>query len=249
MSKLHAFQSVLSERPLDEYPYVEKYVAFLDILGFKKLVEIADADSSIRADLVKVIQVFRTTCGEHASAGTRIAQFSDSLIITANRTEMGLKALFHGCQWLTINLVQYGVLLRGGIALGGVTHESDALFGVGINRAHAFEARDTPPRIGVDKAVVTDLSDFSELSSGHYLTTNHANGEFILHTLRELEFYNPNPPLAGMIVWDRHAKDIADLIRERIGDLNMSQYDRRKWEWLGKYWNISVGSKGILARV
>jgi hypothetical protein len=38
-----------------------------------------------------------------------------------------------------MNLIQYAVLLRGGVAVGRVSHESHILFGMGINRAYQFE--------------------------------------------------------------------------------------------------------------
>jgi hypothetical protein len=249
MSKLHAFGSALGATQPSERPYVEKYVAFVDILGFKQLVEIADADHLVRSKLIQIIHIFRTTCGEYTISGTKISQFSDSIIISSDRSEMGLSMLLHGCIWLTINLIQYGVLLRGGIALGRVTHDRDILFGIGVNRAYAFDQHDAPPRIGLDERVVDDISRSAGLSSEHYVTEDHANGDQILHTLRELEHYNPNPRLPGMISWDRHAKDISDLIRRQKRDTSISDGARRKWKWFGGYWNIAVTPNAILPKV
>ena len=130
-----------AELPEDGYPYVEKYVAFLDILGFSNLVEQADEDHALRKGLAEVLDIFQTTCGSNHTTGTRVTQFSDSLVISANRTELGLHALLNGCEWLAMNLIQYAVLLRGGVAIGRVTHEDHVLFGLGVNRAYTFEKK------------------------------------------------------------------------------------------------------------
>jgi hypothetical protein len=133
--------------PAGGFPYIEKYVGFIDMLGFRNFVQSADASAEKREALAKVIGIFRTTIGAHETFGTRVTQFSDSLVVSSDRSEPGLYAVLSGCTWLALNLVQYAVLIRGGIAIGGITHEADVLFGMGINRAHAFDKSGLPPRI------------------------------------------------------------------------------------------------------
>jgi len=113
MSNLRAVGAHAPEPPEDGYSYPEKYVAFVDILGFSDLVERADQDAELRKGLAEVLHVFQTTCGTIPAKGTRVTQFSDSVVITANRTEPGLRSILSGCEWLTMNLIQYAVLLRG----------------------------------------------------------------------------------------------------------------------------------------
>jgi|SRR5882672_3628435 len=149
MSNLRAVGAHAPEPPEDGYSYPEKYVAFVDILGFSDLVERADQDAELRKGLAEVLHVFQTTCGTIPAKGTRVTQFSDSVVITANRTEPGLRSILSGCEWLTMNLIQYAVLLRGGVAVGRVSHEPHILFGIGVNRAYRFEKSGGPPRIGL----------------------------------------------------------------------------------------------------
>ena len=233
------------EPPAGGFPYNEKYVAFIDMLGFKNLVESADASAEQREALAKVIGIFRNTIGAHETLGTRVTQFSDSLIVSADRTEVGLHALLSGCTWLAINLIQYAVLLRGGIAIGGITHETDVLFGIGINRAYAFEKSGLPPRIALDRDVASDIQRNVKLAG--FVTQDHLSGESMLHILREIEGYDAKP-VAGGIRWERHAADISEIIRLHSGP-NQPDEVRRKYAWFAGYWNRVVAKRNILPRV
>jgi hypothetical protein len=86
MSNLRAIGARAPDPPEEGYAYPEKYVAFMDILGFSNLVERADQDAELRIGLAEVLHVFQTTCGTNPATGTRVTQFSDSLVVTANRT-------------------------------------------------------------------------------------------------------------------------------------------------------------------
>jgi len=233
--------------PAGGFPYPEKYVAFIDMLGFRKFVESADASAEEREALAKIVGIFRTTIGAHESLGVRVTHFSDSLIVSSERSERGLNAVLSGCTWLALNLVQYSVLLRGGIAIGGITHEADVLFGMGVNRAYAFEKAGLPPRIGLDRNVVLDIQRSAVLSSFGFITQDHINGEPMLHILREIEGYDGKPEPGGTI-WDRHAAAIAEVIRLH-SNLEQPEEVRKKYAWLAEYWNTVVSRRNILPRV
>jgi hypothetical protein len=245
MSNLRAIGAHAPAPPEEGYSYLEKYVAFVDILGFSDLVERADRDAELRKGLAGVLHVFQTTCGTNPATGTRVTQFSDSLVITANRTEQGLHSILNGCEWLTINLIQYAVLLRGGVAVGRVSHEPHILFGIGVNRAYQFEKNGGPPRIRLAAEVVSDLSGYALFDNSAIWTTDLRSGEPMLHTLRQIEYYDA-VPRAGGIVWDRTARDIADLIKANAGDRDLPNGARIKWIWLQEYWNHAVARFGIL---
>ncbi len=233
--------------PVGGFPYPEKYVAFIDMLGFRKFVESADTSAEAREALAKIVGIFRTTIGAHEGLGVRVTHFSDSLIVSSERSERGLNAMLSGCTWLALNLVQYAVLLRGGIAVGGITHEADVLFGMGVNRAYAFEKSGLPPRIGLDRNVVLDIQRSAMLSSFGFLTEDHISGEQMLHIFREVEGYDAKPK-PGAIVWDRHGAAIAEVIR-LYSNLEQPEEVRKKYTWLAEYWNRVVSRRNILPRV
>jgi hypothetical protein len=246
MDKLQSLTSG-RESPSGGFPYVEKYVAFIDMLGFRKLVEVADISAERREGLAEIVRIFRTTIGAHETLGTRVSHFSDCLIVSAERSEKGLCALLSGCTWLALNLVQYAVLLRGGIAIGGITHEPNVLFGMGVNRAYAFEKSRLPPRIGLDPNVVSDIERSAMLSSWSFVTQESRSGEPMLHFLREIEAYDAKP-VPGGIVWNRHAANIAQIIKV-YSSPDQPEAVREKYVWLKEYWNRAVSRMNILPRV
>jgi hypothetical protein len=245
MSNLRAIGAHAPAPPEEGYSYPKKYVAFVDILGFSDLVERADRDAELRKGLAGVLHVFQTTCGTNPATGTRVTQFSDSLVITANRTEQGLHSILNGCEWLTMNLIQYAVLLRGGVAVGRVSHESHILFGMGVNRAYQFEKNGGPPRIGLAAEVVSDLNSYPLFNNSAVWMTDLRSGDPMLHTLRQVEYYDA-VPRSGGIVWDRTARHIAHLIKANAGDPDLPEGARIKWIWLQEYWNHAVARFGIL---
>jgi len=246
MNKLRTLTSG-REPPPGGFPYPERYVAFVDMLGFRKLVESADSSAERREALAEIVRVFRTTIGAHEKLGTRVTHFSDCLIASVDRSEQGLHMLLSGCTWLALNLIQYAVLLRGGIALGGITHEPDVLFGMGVNRAYAFDQPGFPPRIGLDQQVVSDIGRSAMLSRYNFVTEDHRSGEPMLHYLQQIEGYGAKP-LPGTISWNRHAADIAQIIR-LCSESDQPGYVRAKYIWLGEYWNRVVARMNILPRV
>jgi hypothetical protein len=245
MSELRAVGAFAPEPPPEGYAYSEKYVAFLDILGFSDVVEQADQDPELRVALAKVLHIFQTTCGSNPTTGTRVTQFSDSLVITAARTEHGLQSVLRGCEWLSMNLIQYAVLLRGGVAIGCVSHEDHILFGIGVNRAYQFEKSGGPPRIGLADDVVADIETYPSFRDSAVWTADPASGEPMLHTLRQVEYYDALPR-AGGIVWDRTARHIAEVISANVAVGVLGDGPRSKWVWLQEYWNRAVTRFGIL---
>jgi hypothetical protein len=206
-----------------------------------------DASAEQREALAKVIGIFRNTIGAHETLGTRVTQFSDSLIVSADRSEVGLYAALSGCTWLALNLIQYAVLVRGGIAIGGITHEPDVLFGMGINRAYAFDKSGLPPRIALDQEVVIGIQRSEKLANWGFVAQDHISGDSMLNILCEIEGYDAKP-VAGGISWERHAAEIAETIRLHLSPDQPDEI-RRKYVWLAEYWNRAVTKRNVLPRV
>src|SRR3546814_12713824 len=78
----------------------------------------------------------------------RAQNFSDSLIISAANTADGLWHVLFSLSDLAINLLEIGVLVRGGVTIGGIHHDDDIVFGLGVNEAYRLESKiATSPRI------------------------------------------------------------------------------------------------------
>jgi hypothetical protein len=77
-----------SEKGVGEYK--DRYVAFLDLLGFKAQVECAEHSPAERAKLHDILLLVRDTIGGNPYLGLRFNCFSDCMVVSADRTAPGL---------------------------------------------------------------------------------------------------------------------------------------------------------------
>jgi hypothetical protein len=148
--------------------YTNRYVAFLDILGFAGLVEKSEKDPTTFDKVLAVTRGLAETTRIVADEWGMLIDnqdivsttFSDSIVISVpeppDRTAVGsLYAVMFAVQGLFRKLlVDLGVLIRGGIARGPTYHEDGILFGRAVIDAYKLE-RDVAKvaRIAVDVAL------------------------------------------------------------------------------------------------
>jgi hypothetical protein len=82
----------MSDESLEEYE--ERYVAFLDLLGFKRQVEIAESDPTERNKVHEILVLVRDTLGENPYLSFRRNYFSDCIVLSIKRTPEGLWEMF-----------------------------------------------------------------------------------------------------------------------------------------------------------
>lgn len=127
--------------------YDDYYVAFIDILGFKELLKTDSCES--------IYQIFdvlhKKTTGYLNLNGVEIQAYqhirhtilSDSVIVYIKASvEDAFAALINICAKLQISLAnrEEPILLRGGIAKGGLFHENDVIYGEGLSKAYLLES-------------------------------------------------------------------------------------------------------------
>jgi hypothetical protein len=117
----------------------ERYAAFLDLLGFKALVEAAESDANERQRLEEVLVLLSQTLCNYPRLGFRFTCFSDCIVITSDAMPEGLWDIFHAVETLTRNLLQFDVLIRGGITRGRAFHSAQYVYGTAISRAATIE--------------------------------------------------------------------------------------------------------------
>jgi hypothetical protein len=109
--------------------YRDKYVAFVDLLGFKRLMTAAAGLPEGRRHVLEILDLLRTTACENPSIGMHLTQFSDCIILSADRTSRGLAQMLASVEWLALNLFQHDVMVRGGLAVGGAHHDATFVYG------------------------------------------------------------------------------------------------------------------------
>jgi hypothetical protein len=141
--------------------YEDKFVAFIDILGFSDLVrqsEEGGPDAPTVEDLLALTKLLGDTAGRarfaergpaacpHApyiskDLGFRVNQFSDSVVVSAEVSPAGLINLLFHCFGIPTALLARGHLCRGYVTRGKIVHTDTQFFGSGLLRAVDGERR------------------------------------------------------------------------------------------------------------
>lgn len=169
--------------------YQQKYVIFLDILGFSKKIEskninyILDILSVFREEINRnnfndiplcemhnqdgfqyvdiCFEDFKKICGDDFNC----TSFSDNVVISINPKQITARIdVIRFCQSLQFELLKKGVIIRGGLSYGDIYHESDIVFGKALVDAVAIEKKIKYPLIGVDPISCLEIiNDFRSM--------------------------------------------------------------------------------------
>lgn len=160
----------------------EKFIGFVDILGFKNLVERAEADDGITLSQInyaisllgsekdrEAIRLYGPTiCPESEcqqdDLDFQIAQVSDCVIISTEISPAGGITLLDHCWRAVFRLLRLGLMCRGHIRRGRIFHEGQRFIGTGYQRAvecekevevfKRFEDDRGTPFVEVDSSVI-----------------------------------------------------------------------------------------------
>lgn len=134
----------------------DKFIAFVDILGFSALVERAEA----AGDLSRPIELAQTLGKAHASTGFavtgsttcphsahieksldfQITQISDCVVVSAEVSPAGVINLVNHCFALAGEMLNKGAQCRGMITRGNIYHQKEQFIGTGYQAAYKAEA-------------------------------------------------------------------------------------------------------------
>ena len=144
--------------------YDECYIAFLDLLGFKKRIEKKSC-----AEILKIYDEMKVPLKQIMHKGKCLMEegdvkakvMSDSICFYVNTQKPNaLFALVSVCMMFQINLAkrEEPILVRGGIVKGGIYAQNDVMFGSGLTNAYLLEEKSAIyPRIIMLKQVVDEL--------------------------------------------------------------------------------------------
>src|ERR1700683_4416881 len=102
--------------------YDDRYCAFVDILGFRQLIESLSKDPEQVAALRNVLRrVHSPPTG--AKEVVRAQSISDAVALSAEVNVEGLSAMFRILTFLSIDLLCQGFLVRGAVVKGPLYHD------------------------------------------------------------------------------------------------------------------------------
>jgi hypothetical protein len=145
--------------------YTDRIIAFIDILGFKKLITdtVVGSQSETEAAFNKLLDLYNNIEKhlreqlEEIIEDIEITRFSDCIVISV--PAQNKDCLFEMC--ISLLHFQFGIfnkhkiLMRGGITQGKLVHTDKRLFGPAMNRAYQLESQlSIYPRIIIDPIVI-----------------------------------------------------------------------------------------------
>jgi hypothetical protein len=139
--------------------YEERYVAFIDILGFKELIaSSAREESSISPSMIfnaldirhqSIENNFSDLLGTERSCDStvdfKVHSFSDCVVASCSRSPLGLGLLLFFCWQISSDWLSKGFLSRGGLTRGKLIHNTNEggaalIFGPAFNQAYKLES-------------------------------------------------------------------------------------------------------------
>lgn len=241
-----------------KYNYEERFVAFIDILGFKDIIKVVESNLNADNSQLKTVKsilnfMLEETEESHYSAdlpvyelrddkmyerelgNPRLTYISDCMIISTDGNLDGFKALSRKLHKISADLAVDGVFCRGAITKGKVFHHGQILFGSAYVKAYQLEQTAIYPRIIVDPDII-DVFDYSKVKvplSPAFYSKDESDGLFYLN-FTTWQLY---PPYCFDF--------ITFLLRTRehiVNSLNKTTDEKilKKLDWLQQEFNRNV---------
>jgi len=245
--------------------YRECLLAYIDVLGFKKLIEKSVTDAQLFADILSLLRHLKDQTGQ---GGRYIHEEGQPLPVSIfrafNFSDLTVRATyadtvtnyFSLCQWeflylcgIQIDLVcRTDFLVRGAISMGLISMEpdkkvnDDILFGPALIRAYEMEKeKPGPPRIVIN----SDVIEKADQQKGGSLWMEHihrdADGKFFLDYLFGAAvdglFVVDNKPVNLLNTLKAHKEGVEKRIE------NLTENDAgiiEKHRWLISYHNDTI---------
>ena len=239
--------------------YHDRYCAFVDILGFRQLIERLGSEAtqfeSLR-DLLARVHGAKSGYQNQSLSDFRAQSISDAVAISTLPTREGLADIFRALQLLAVDLLVEGYFIRGAVVRAPLYHDDRMVFGSALVRAYGFESEVARyPRIMVARDVREDIVHFSAKSNslGGFPNANclkkSADGPMFLDVLEPIvSLFRKNENAYETLSAEEKAAyrkflSIRDRIQQRYEESMDTPRHFEKVRWFARYWNETIPNK------
>ncbi len=219
-----------------KYETSEHVVAFIDILGAKKMIE-EDENKNLNDIHTVFEKMLKLLDNKDIASVLKVKIFSDNIIIAfsthllKNKKVDYTSALFHAllaAAGLQVQFLQEGILVRGAITVGNLFIDEVMVFGKALLNAYKLEVKNAIyPRIIIDPKVIPQIKKnqpddpftFLKKDIDSFYYVNYFN-----------DFFNYDKSDVIYLLNDL-IQESKDKIVKYSDDLSIKQ----KWEWHKQY--------------
>jgi hypothetical protein len=241
----YAHSSALSELSMVDQ-YETRYCAFVDILGFRQLIDQV-RNGSVPYGMVRQLLQYVHKPRQDSNVGIvnpkafdfKAQSISDAVAISTGLSATGLALLFDSIIQLSIPLLEQGYFTRGAVCKGGLYHDDDMAFGDALVSAYKLESEVVRyPRIMIAKTVADDAlsSNLSSYFKDHIRQAD--DGPFYLHVLNELTIIRAVSATEQQLQnATTRFENIAKIIQQQFDESVDNPRHFEKVQWYAPYWN------------
>lgn len=143
--------------------YEDRIVAFVDVLGFKDLVMQSQSDNKVLLNITSALSSLYKWIWQWEADGVNssfaFTQFSDSVVLSAIAdTQDSFEMLLQLMLGIVDIAYNNGVVVRGGIARGGLIHDKEMVVGPAMVDAYLLESKKAVyPRIIISEELKNEF--------------------------------------------------------------------------------------------
>lgn len=217
--------------------FEDRAVAFIDVLGFKNIVQLAATQSNyvkVLNDLVTLLESAvpsldaTVSPSVHPSLKPKFIYVSDSIILSAPITSPHMSS-YNGLSIVVMRVIQIahallekGFIVSGGIDIGKVWHSENNIVGPAYIGAYTLQSSLAPPCVALSNAAAQLWDTTSNAGSTMCIDRRRRKIVNVTH-----DYYIPSNHVHGAIdsrikSYKADASDNASKLKGR---------PRRKWQW------------------
>lgn len=241
--------------------YQERYVAFIDILGFKEIVDRtykSEKEFNRLKDVIEYIEFLRERNYE-SPLGAELSKsefslFSDSIIFSY--PDGNVLPILFDISSLCVKLIDRGYIFRGGITFGPLVHNGQICYGPAMNRAVVLEKQAEYPRVVVEPIVIQQGVKYPVVTGNSAKEKEGIKKRYlrIEEGVMFLDFLGNEKGAMGEQEYFCFMKNIREFLLSEFTKIikkmqfysndkeNLERLERvrRKYSWFFKYYNSTV---------
>lgn len=240
--------------------YEDRLIVFLDIMGFKNIVERSANEPNLVAEIKSLGEFnhnLQVAAYYNAGApfngiipGLQVTVFSDSIVISCPVVPGNLYyfMLLVASHCLAIN--RQGFFVRGGITFGKLYHNGNVCFGPAMNRAYFLESEMACyPRILIDAVVFGSLNTFRPANNPYEQELQAIHQFSMIDDFYWLQLDYLTPPVLFNNQGEMQIMELNNIREYLVSNLNSNIGNDKiaiKYSWFVDYYNKCVKNSPIM---